>query len=531
MFATDAATDIINNVAFGPLVAVTESTLGNIDISGIRFEHAQGLSLTESSHSAFIELSYAAGGQPVFIHDDFFLGYTYGDQIKSHTNRGVIWNDSFVSLPFSQAPIAIHLPAPSLSTSWTSPSTMGTNDTTGTSNLYVEDVDFHGWLNATDFDDNARSVIRHSLFDNAGFGVHGPDSSSFGQRHFEVYDSEFHRSDFSDGQTLNVNWWFLIRGGTAVITDNIMPAFGGSDYGGKTGIVLAVWNLQFNGGPNPLWGANIAGVQFPVPRQIGRGYVNGTGLDGEGRNKDSITFVGDSEPIYIWNNTGAYTIGASQYSTPLAGQDVVADYVVAGRDYITSAKPGYTKFPYPHPLRSGTSVILPPPPVINPDTSSPSVPTNLVASAVSSSQINLTWSPSTDNTGVTGYKVYRNGIQIASPLTSSYSNTGLTASTQYTYTVSAYDAAGNTSAQSSSVSATTQATPVVTNKFIIGDRVHTTSNLKVRSTANGTLLGTQKKGSYGTVTAGPVTSGNYVWWNVNFDAGVDGWSAENWLSK
>jgi chitodextrinase len=172
-------------------------------------------------------------------------------------------------------------------------------------------------------------------------------------------------------------------------------------------------------------------------------------------------------------------------------------------------------------------------PVVTPttDTIAPSVPTNLSASAVSGSQINLTWSASTDNTGVTGYKVYRNGIQIASPLTSSYSNTGLTASTQYTYTVSAYDAAGNTSAQSSSVSATTQATPVVTNKFIIGDRVHTTSNLKVRSTANGTLLGTQKKGSYGTVTAGPVTSGNYVWWNVNFDAGVDGWSAENWLSK
>jgi hypothetical protein len=74
-------------------------------------------------------------------------------------------------------------------------------------------------------------------------------------------------------------------------------------------------------------------------------------------------------------------------------------------------------------------------------------------------------------------------------------------------------------------------TPVTSNKFIIGDRVHTTSNLKVRSTANGTLLGTQKKGSYGTVTAGPVTSGNYIWWNVNFDAGVDGWSAENWLVK
>ena len=79
------------------------------------------------------------------------------------------------------------------------------------------------------------------------------------------------------------------------------------------------------------------------------------------------------------------------------------------------------------------------------------------ASATSASQINLSWTASTDNVGVTGYKVYRNGTQIATATTTSYSNTGLAASTAYTYTVSAYDAAGNVSGQSASVSATTQA--------------------------------------------------------------------------
>src|SRR5579862_7270649 len=91
------------------------------------------------------------------------------------------------------------------------------------------------------------------------------------------------------------------------------------------------------------------------------------------------------------------------------------------------------------------------------DTTPPSVPTGLAAVAASSSQINLNWTASTDNVGVTGYKVFRGGVQIGTSTTNAYSDTGLTASTSYTYTVSAYDAAGNTSAQSSGASATTLA--------------------------------------------------------------------------
>jgi chitodextrinase len=89
------------------------------------------------------------------------------------------------------------------------------------------------------------------------------------------------------------------------------------------------------------------------------------------------------------------------------------------------------------------------------DTTPPSVPTNLTATSFSSSQINLAWTASTDNVGVTGYKVYQNGVQIATTASTSYQNTGLSANTAYTYTVAAYDAAGNVSAQSTSASATT----------------------------------------------------------------------------
>ncbi len=92
------------------------------------------------------------------------------------------------------------------------------------------------------------------------------------------------------------------------------------------------------------------------------------------------------------------------------------------------------------------------------DVTAPSIPAGQIATAVSPSQINISWTTSTDNVGVTGYRVYRNGVQIGTTPATSYSDSGLSASTAYSYTVAAYDAAGNVSAQSGSVSATTLAT-------------------------------------------------------------------------
>ena len=90
-----------------------------------------------------------------------------------------------------------------------------------------------------------------------------------------------------------------------------------------------------------------------------------------------------------------------------------------------------------------------------PDTTPPSTPTNVSATAVSSSQINVSWTASTDNVGVAGYKVFRNGSLVKTTTAVSYSDTGLAASTMYSYTVAAFDAAGNVSPQSTAVSATT----------------------------------------------------------------------------
>jgi chitodextrinase len=97
-----------------------------------------------------------------------------------------------------------------------------------------------------------------------------------------------------------------------------------------------------------------------------------------------------------------------------------------------------------------------------PDTTPPTAPTNLTATPFSSSQINLTWTASTDNVGVTGYMVERcqgavcsNFAQIATPSTTTFNDTGLTGSASYSYRVRATDAAANLSAYSSIATAST----------------------------------------------------------------------------
>jgi chitodextrinase len=95
------------------------------------------------------------------------------------------------------------------------------------------------------------------------------------------------------------------------------------------------------------------------------------------------------------------------------------------------------------------------------DMTPPTVPANVAATAVSSTQINVTWSASTDDVSVAGYQVYRNGAQVGTTTSLSYSDKGLTASTTYSYTVAAYDVAGNASPQSKAASATTLAADTI----------------------------------------------------------------------
>ncbi|HEX5752227.1 MAG TPA: lamin tail domain-containing protein [Archangium sp.] len=112
------------------------------------------------------------------------------------------------------------------------------------------------------------------------------------------------------------------------------------------------------------------------------------------------------------------------------------------------------------------------------DTTAPTAPSGLSASAVSSSQVNLSWTGSTDNVGVAGYNVYRSTDNasfsaVASVSGTSHSDTGRAASTTYYYRVTADDAANNESAVSNTASATTPAATsaarVILNEILVNE--------------------------------------------------------------
>ncbi len=106
----------------------------------------------------------------------------------------------------------------------------------------------------------------------------------------------------------------------------------------------------------------------------------------------------------------------------------------------------------------------------------------------------------------------------------------LTPKTTYYYQITSENAAG-VSVTSDIKSFTTNAPPVYA--FSNGDTITVNtgdgSNINIRATANGTLLGQQPDSALGTVVGGPVTTGSFVWWNIDFNSGVDGWAAEDFI--
>lgn len=93
------------------------------------------------------------------------------------------------------------------------------------------------------------------------------------------------------------------------------------------------------------------------------------------------------------------------------------------------------------------------------DVTPPSIPANLIATAVSDESINLSWTASTDDTSVGGYRIFRDSFVISTTTSTNYSDTGLIQLTEYAYNVEAFDAVYNYSGLSSAASTTTLASP------------------------------------------------------------------------
>lgn len=183
--------------------------------------------------------------------------------------------------------------------------------------------------------------------------------------------------------------------------------------------------------------------------------------------------------------------------------------------------------------------------ITTPDTQAPTEPSGLVSSNLTPVSVTLSWTASTDNVGVAGYDVYRNGTKINSSVVTalSYSVTGLTAATPYSFYVQALDAAGNISANSNTLNITTPAAAVCTGTGAINFQrwtnitgttiLNLTSNASYPNspTTTGTLtsfeIPTNNANNIGVKVYGyicPPATGSYTFWIASDDNG------ELWLS-
>lgn len=335
VLAVPAATVLVNDAANDwnrAMVDIFEDPDASAEVSGIRFKTGTA---TFGEH---LNVHGRAGGKPVLIHDCWFThDGNIGRGIMVYVNRGIVYRCSFdggleAGVPqFVHTGITIKL-GDEGNRSWSTPDTMGAKDATGLNNFYVEDTYFAG-AQAFDLDDNSRTVVRRCVFNNSNVATHGAETSQHGLRHFELYDNEFLFDDLGE-ETLNLGRWIWIRGGTGVIADNAMPDIKSRMWGDCTEIVMIVMSLRRK--------CLHAGHPYPVPRQVGQGH------DGDGYLRD---------PLYIWNNSCDPRIGTNDHEPDEVGRDLrSADYLREGRDYIAgTARPGYAKYAYPHPLRKAAA--------------------------------------------------------------------------------------------------------------------------------------------------------------------------------
>jgi hypothetical protein len=355
--AGEPGATIVNGRSQWALVEVTPSSAGVIEVHGITF--SQGNTSPDWS-VRHIQVYHAPAGQMVYVHDCNFNVKSFGMRaLDWQTNSGLISHCNFVSTE-KQDTSAIAFKNPGSDSAWSEPSAIGiAGDPDGTKNTYVEDCTFKDvYLQVMDFDDNSRTVIRHCLFDNSGLSSHGQDTSPVGLREFELYDNQFVFTKGGDCNPnpypLNINYWFYVRGGTGVITDNVFPAIASCAWGSKPSITLTVYNIRRSSAYIPCQ------TSYPAARQIGQGP--------DGR----------TDPLYIWNNSGdgANNVALKNYDPDDCGNNQqVANYIKEGRDYILGARPNYQKFTYPHPLAAGKPPKPTPTPTPTPTPAPTPVPT------------------------------------------------------------------------------------------------------------------------------------------------------------
>jgi parallel beta-helix repeat protein len=184
-------------------------------------------------------------------------------------------------------------------------------------------------------------------------------------------------------------------------------------------------------------------------------YFTGTPIDldiGRYNYQNNHYFNGTIDEVQVYNHALSVEQITAMYNNGIPRHNImVSEETSVGDSWSVEVTPN-------NPTGDGTSVLSNTLTITGTgasDTTPPSTPTGLQASVVSDSRIDLSWSAASDNVGVIGYNIYRGGVKIGTAAGTSYSNTGLSSGTSYTYKVSAFDAVGNEGGQSAEATATT----------------------------------------------------------------------------
>jgi hypothetical protein len=234
---------------------------------------------------------------------------------------------------------------------WASPLGLGDGNA-----VYVEDSTFtyHGQPNAMDCNYGGRYVFRHNTMSNSSIDAHSMHGWNRACRRWEVYDNTI---QLVDGRFFTP---FFIRGGTGVIFNNTITGSWSEPFISFDNVrsferytewfPISVTAPGTCDGSSP-WDGNQQPNGWPCRDQIGRGG-------------DDATWTGSSPyppqssvPAYLWNNT------MNGQPATVQIRNGTAAWIQRGRDYIENAgpKPGYTPYPYPHPLaQSGRAAPLSP---------------------------------------------------------------------------------------------------------------------------------------------------------------------------
>ena len=441
-----------------PLFNMTSGNSFHVAISGIAFLQGTGTNNY---------MRFDGSGSKVPLVSDIYaeIEERFGDSPDAQylaflSKGGVMWNTCIRGVGAGCCGGGLEGPSFLINSpvAWETASTEGVLDTNGDTNFYIEDCDWKDFGQSPDVDQRARVVVRHSLLDGVSGVMHGFTSGNGNQaRHVEYYDNVLRMTT----NPRNINRGFWVRAGTAIFTDNDvdMPNQGFGDPG----------FVDFGDNVDPP-GA------YPVDYQVGRGH-NGT------------SHIAD--PVYIWNNIGTDAGETSVQPNWTTHIQLDRDYFVNTSGGGAGAKPGYSKFTYPHPFRAVLE---------GGDLSPPTDPSNLSATAVSGTQINLSWTASTDDTGVVEYRIERcsgaacsNFSQIDTvtgvPPATTYNDTGLSDSTLYRYRVRATDAVPNISGYSNIAEDTTDDTTAPTDPSALSATAISTSQINLSWSASSDAIG------------------------------------------